>query len=92
MSPSVTTTIGEGDQIDPSTPEKSEILLGTKLFVPAIHPKYVSRPRLIAQLNTGLVGSNMVSIIGTIGFVLGTFIFVRGLIVTRPVDFLRPQE
>jgi LuxR family maltose regulon positive regulatory protein len=42
------------DQITPSYLEQRELLLSTKLFVPSPRPNRVSRPRLIAQLNTCL--------------------------------------
>ena len=54
MSPAGPSLIGETDQINPSTLEQRETLLSTKLFAPSIRPDHVSRPRLIAQINTGL--------------------------------------
>ncbi len=41
-----------GDQISPSYPEQRELLLSTKLFVPPLRTNRISRPRLIAQLNS----------------------------------------
>src|SRR4030042_5928227 len=54
MSPADLSLMGETDQINPSTQEQRETILSTKLFAPSIRPDHVSRPRLIAQINTGL--------------------------------------
>jgi LuxR family maltose regulon positive regulatory protein len=54
MSPADLSLRGKTDQINPSTQEQRETILSTKLFAPSIRPDHVSRPRLIAQINTGL--------------------------------------
>jgi ATP/maltotriose-dependent transcriptional regulator MalT len=54
MTPTSPSVTEESDQINSSTQEQSETLLSTKLFAPSIRPDHVNRPRLIAQVNTGL--------------------------------------
>ena len=54
MSPADRTLGEETDQTNLADQEQMETILSTKLFAPTIRPDHVSRPRLIAQLNTGL--------------------------------------
>jgi len=54
MSPADRMQERESDQINPSKQEQRETILSTKLFAPSIRSNHVSRPRLIAQINTGL--------------------------------------
>ena len=44
----------EEDQTNPSPLDQRETLPSTKLFIPSIRPFHVSRPQLMAQINTGL--------------------------------------
>ena len=48
----------------------------------------IGRPVLFLLSALGGLGSYMVSLIETVGFVLGTFIFIRGLIKERAVPHL----
>jgi LuxR family transcriptional regulator, maltose regulon positive regulatory protein len=54
MTPTSPSVTEESDQINSSTLEQSETLFSTKLFAPSIRTEHVSRPRLIAQVNSGL--------------------------------------
>ncbi|HSF79855.1 MAG TPA: LuxR C-terminal-related transcriptional regulator [Anaerolineales bacterium] len=54
MLPAGPSVLEGGDQANSSYLEQGEQLLSTKLFVPSPGPNRVSRPRLIAQLNTSL--------------------------------------
>lgn len=54
MPPTGLSVIEENDPINPTTLDQQETLFTTKLFAPSIRPDHVSRPRLIALINTGL--------------------------------------
>lgn len=45
----------------------------------------IGRPILFLLLSEGVIGSYLVSLIETMGFVVGTFIFLYGLIKKQPV-------
>ena len=48
----------------------------------------IGRPVLFLLSVSGGLGSYMISLIETVGFVLGTFVFIRSLIKERPVPHL----
>jgi LuxR family maltose regulon positive regulatory protein len=54
MSPTSPSVIEDSDPINSSTLEQRDTLLSTKLFAPSIRSDHVSRPRLIAKINTAL--------------------------------------
>ena len=52
---------------DSPLPHASQLLIGTKLFVPAPRPDLVSRPRLLEQLDAGL-SARLILLSGPAGF------------------------
>ncbi len=54
MPPADLSLMEETDQNNPATQVQTETIRSTKLFAPAIRPDCVSRPRLIARINTGM--------------------------------------
>ena len=67
-------------------------ILATKLYLPPLRPNVVSRPRLIAQLNEGLLHRKLTLVSAPAGFGKTTLVSAWLAVGSRPVAWLSVDE